>query len=114
MNKEWAEKWAAALRSGEYKQGTGRLRQGDSFCCLGVLCDLVSKTNWRDGVGWGVDACSIHTCYLPKAVRGLVQGLSDGQGTLPLPNQESLMELNDKGTSFPAIADLIDKHWEVL
>lgn len=36
MNKEWAEKWAAALRSGEYKQGTGRLRQGDRFCCLGV------------------------------------------------------------------------------
>src|ERR1700722_19140718 len=33
-------KWVAALRSGEYKQGDGKLhnRTDDSYCCLGVLC----------------------------------------------------------------------------
>lgn len=38
-----AKKWVAALRSGEYSQGRGRLRKGDTFCCLGVACDLYAK-----------------------------------------------------------------------
>lgn len=33
---DW-EKWDAALRSGEYKQGRCRLKDGDRYCCLGVL-----------------------------------------------------------------------------
>lgn len=39
MNKEIANKWAAALRSGDYPQGTGRLYDGKAFCCLGVLVE---------------------------------------------------------------------------
>lgn len=35
------EKWIAALKSGEYKQGTGCLRDADdNYCCLGVLGDI--------------------------------------------------------------------------
>lgn len=34
------KKWVAALRSGEYKQCRGRLKRGDSYCCLGVLREL--------------------------------------------------------------------------
>lgn len=49
MNPEIKAKWLAALRSGEYKQGRGELRNGDSFCCLGVLCDLHSKDS---GIAW--------------------------------------------------------------
>lgn len=46
MKKEIADKWVAALRSGDYKQGEGTLRftndgtKETSFCCLGVLCDI--------------------------------------------------------------------------
>lgn len=29
-----------ALRSEEYKQGRSRLKSGDQYCCLGVLCDI--------------------------------------------------------------------------
>lgn len=53
MKRKIKEKWVAALRSGEYKQGTGRLHTlvgssggyspEDKFCCLGVLCDLAFK-----------------------------------------------------------------------
>lgn len=47
MREEIKAKWVAALRSGEYKQGIGRLRydtdDGTSYCCLGVLCDLAEK-----------------------------------------------------------------------
>jgi hypothetical protein len=45
MNQEWKEKWVTALRSGEYSQTKGTLRDNDSYCCLGVLCDLVAKEN---------------------------------------------------------------------
>lgn len=35
---EIKQKWLDALRSGEYKQGKGRLRDGNgAYCCLGVL-----------------------------------------------------------------------------
>ena len=48
MNKTIMKKWVKALRSGKYKQGRGTLCQVDkkgneSFCCLGVLCDLYNK-----------------------------------------------------------------------
>lgn len=46
MNQEIKKRWVAALRSGDYKQGTGALRNADNkFCCLGVLCDLHSKAH---------------------------------------------------------------------
>lgn len=36
--------WIDALRSGKYEQGHLRLRTADDkYCCLGVVCDLVSK-----------------------------------------------------------------------
>jgi hypothetical protein len=56
MNREIADKWAAALRSGKYRQGVGQLRQVSytddnyntfSYCCLGVLCDLHDSEKWR-------------------------------------------------------------------
>lgn len=45
--------WVAALRSGEYKQATGRLRTPEGWCCLGVLTDLAIKkglidAEWED------------------------------------------------------------------
>lgn len=40
MNQEVKRKWVKALRSGDYEQGFGRLRSGNKFCVLGVLCNL--------------------------------------------------------------------------
>jgi hypothetical protein len=52
MNADIKAKWVAALRSGEYQQGRGRLKTGDAFCCLGVLCDCYGKehpdSQWID------------------------------------------------------------------
>lgn len=41
-------KWIDALLSGEFAQGTGRLRRGDSFCCLGVLCEIDERITRHD------------------------------------------------------------------
>lgn len=47
-NKEAIQKWIKALRSGQYKQGYYRLRNynkdgEDTFCCLGVACDVLKE-----------------------------------------------------------------------
>ena len=50
-----AQKWVDALRSGKYVQGHYRLHPtDDTFCCLGVACDLFAKEHpllgeWRYG-----------------------------------------------------------------
>ena len=40
MHKNIKEKWIAALRSGEYKQGRKHLNNNGAYCCLGVLCEV--------------------------------------------------------------------------
>ncbi len=45
-------KWIEALRSGEYLQGKGALREAgrggkaDKYCCLGVLIDIADAERW--------------------------------------------------------------------
>lgn len=47
MNQEFKKLFVEALRSGQYKQGVGRLSQwikpNQIFCALGVACDVVAK-----------------------------------------------------------------------
>ena len=43
MNSKIKQQWLEALRSGEYKQGSGCLKSDDEFCCLGVLSDIYAK-----------------------------------------------------------------------
>lgn len=51
MKPELKEKLLAALRSGKYRKGKGRLhtvtQDGEEFCCLGVLCDISPGVTWR-------------------------------------------------------------------
>lgn len=43
LPKEFKEKWIAALRSGEYKQGRCQLEREGKYCCLGVACVIADK-----------------------------------------------------------------------
>lgn len=63
MNPSIKAKWVAALRSGEYEQCAGTLRNDSGMCCLGVLCDVVNPEGWKKhgnrwqfGGGWGASA----------------------------------------------------------
>src|SRR5689334_12189419 len=52
MTAELRDAWCAALRSGKYEQGTGRLCKDGKFCCLGVLGDLLVQrglAKWSEG-----------------------------------------------------------------
>lgn len=127
--------WVGALRSGIYEQGQGVLRDArESYCCLGVLCDLaaragVGKWNPPDhGAGYQFDATptssdadseswfDISRTDLPRQVAKWA-GITD-EGTLVDPEYwssvnepaDSLIGLNDSaGYDFDQIADVIEQ-----
>ena len=54
MRQEIKDLWIEALESGKYEKGKGTLRGADdSYCCLGVLCDIY-RTRRRKG-SWKTD-----------------------------------------------------------
>lgn len=43
-NQENIRKWVDALRSGKYQQTTGKLSDGQAYCCLGVACEVAIES----------------------------------------------------------------------
>lgn len=121
MNKEIAQLWTQTLRSNEYQQGVGKLRQqlldgSLAYCCLGVLCDLYIKAHhWEK---WKISNCPSIGIYellgesnvLPRKV-AVWAGMSRCDG-----GSESfaLTVMNDNGATFGTIADFIDNHVDQL
>jgi hypothetical protein len=102
MKADLKTKWIEALRSGEYEQGQSFLREGDKFCCLGVLCDLKEPANWRrsgDSYDYvvGSDASMGLLPFSLKAETGI-----NGQ------IESEIVGMNDEGKSFSEIADWIE------
>ena len=116
--------WCAALRSGDYKQGTGVMKHIDSstgkvsWCCLGVACDIGGAllTRGRD-FGWDTEGGGFYYSTLPSLY---VPGSQQGSSTrLPEYLREALdlddardesffASLNDGGQSFAYIADVLE------
>lgn len=109
MKKRIKKLWLKALRSGKYKQGKGCLRADRKYCCLGVLCDVYAK---EKGERWGAsDDARFYSMHgeihvLPTPVMRWA-GLNDSN---PFLGDENAAPLNDNGTSFKKIANLIEKH----
>lgn len=128
MNKEVAEAWVAALRSGKYTQAIGSLKRKSDInpesmdhCVLGVLCDL------RPGVEWVAVLPSSYRYSdgegnksLPGAATILWSGIKPNFAVPPdaipahLPQKEFLHELNDSGVRYEALANIIEQHWEEM
>lgn len=115
MNEEVKAKWLEALRSGEYKQGTGTLRDGeDNFCCLGVLCDVAIKNGVElavahredDSDDWNYDG---NSWYLPYRVKEWAD-LAHDNPEVDKVGYFRLADLNDEaGLTFAQIADVIEE-----
>ena len=104
MDKADKNVWVAALRSGNYKQGAGELHneETNSYCCLGVLNHLFPKTYPA--------SCGEETLMETKHFKtneGTIQRYDDAE-------EETLADINDSGTSFKQIADLIDQYYQEL
>lgn len=126
MNKEIADKWVAALRSGKYSQTIGRLcadtsdegQAETSYCCLGVLCDLHSKeTGKGEWFGYCYRCDSGNGFEVPPDEVVAWAGMKDANPvytTKPIANN-TIAQLNDNAEwSFGWLADLIERHWEKL
>lgn len=102
-------KWVAALRSGKYKQGQDQLRPTkDTFCCLGVLCDLHRKERggrWTTLDGYWYSGAASVLPWKVTAWAGLPgdNPKVEGGGRLGF--------YNDSGKSFKEIADLIEREF---
>lgn len=115
MKRAIKERWLTALRSGTYKQGTGRLHRldpdtdTDSFCCLGVLCDLAEKEGVAVEVHSNSDAnLVLYDCATMVPPHSVCEWAEiDPNGRLI----HVLVDLNDKhALNFSAIADYIEEH----
>lgn len=102
MKKEIKEKWVAALASGKYRQTDHCLRSGDSFCCLGVLCDIHSK---ETGNEWNKDIYLGRADVLPVSVIEWA-GVENNS---PSVGDQVLATLNDTGYSFKEISAIIER-----
>jgi hypothetical protein len=100
------EEWAQALESGKYKQAHDQLRDPDrnSFCCLGVLCDLYDSDRWEGGLYAGEDE------FPPIEVTGSVGLERFGDlhfGFRDPANDAYYARANDDDASFADIAQMI-------
>lgn len=116
MKAELKQKWLGALRSGQYQQGTGVLRDKfDRFCCLGVLCDVVNPADWGDVrlVDTCVNSLEIEIDAYPY---GCADDTAETTLTCAIQQQAGLLQgqisklisLNDAGNDFEFIARHIE------
>ena len=105
--------WLAALRDPTRKQGRKQLKnmEDNSFCCLGVLCDIQPGFNWDslDGKNYWGNLSYPHFGnwqLVPAAHKCLMQKTYD-EG----PRVEVFLgHMNDLGNSFGEIANWIEEH----
>jgi hypothetical protein len=104
MNQEIKQEWVTGLRSGQYTQTKGTLKNEDGYCCLGVLCDIVKD---RMKLTW-TDIKNLNNHYLPSEIVQFCE-LEDHNPSI-VAEENTLAVLNDEGMSFLEIAELIEEH----
>lgn len=101
-----AQKWVEALESGEFEQGKRKLQTGDAFCCLGVACVVYERETGerltRNSIG-SIYGTTLNTSVGGGDVREWL-GLRKHHGAF---DGGILIDLNDKGKTFPEIAAII-------
>lgn len=94
ITEQQKQRWVQALRSGEYRQCVGRLKNGGkvtSYCCLGVAQELFPDEAKKPQGG---EPGTISHEFVPQF------------------QQSQLMYMNDSRCPFPKIADWIEKNVE--
>lgn len=112
LEKEFAEKWVKALRSGKYEQGEGYLENADGqYCCLGVACKI-SYPRARLLHKFFIDSKGQGRGYISKNLEKKMPELL--RGTDANKFVEKVSQMNDDGKSFNQIADWIEKNVEFV
>ena len=106
-----------ALESGKYPQGQGALLKNDSFCCLGLACEI-SNLGWWSllnatddtgpimyNVGDNQEMATLHNLSTVQWHYGISDQF-ELQPHLAI-NEQELIDMNDAGKSFIEIAAYI-------
>lgn len=102
MNQGVKSLWVEALRSGNYKQGKYRLKSGNSFCALGVLCDISHLGEWN---GTHYVTKTDENNFIPPYE---VQKWANMNGFKVF--KTNIPSMNEMGLSFNQIANIIERH----
>lgn len=103
FDKEIGQNWIAALRSGNYKQGFGKLKGEDCYCALGVL-----------GVICGYDNYLVGTHLTPLIIHsGLYDYLTAPLEKVSVEGYVMIMNDIDK-KDFCGIADWLEEHLQLI
>ena len=115
MKKDIKDLWVTTLRSGYFRQTSGRLmRNTDQFCVLGVLCNILfAEMNcvWED-TNYSARSFLGETAVLPKEVMTFCDIKTPTCELEYKGNKTSLTKLNDNGLMFSELADIIELNWE--
>lgn len=115
MNQEIKKLWVEALRSGEYKQTKKRLKDCNGYCCLGVLCDIYKKETglgeWiKDESLSGYEFITIGHINEKGVLADIVSKWSELNDLNPIIDRVSITVINDSGTYFQEISNLIETY----
>lgn len=104
--------WVEALRSGKWRQAKGVLKNGDSFCCLGVACEISGLGEWKVPEEEDREKYLGAATVLPEEVMDFFSFKDEFGSHENL--DSSLTRDNDSGKSFSEIADIIEENAEEL
>lgn len=112
MKAMYKKRWLAALRSGEYDKTKGCLvrstKKGDSFCCLGVLEDIMGTEFVRrsNPLPWDPKN-SLHP--VGSSQDTTLTHKTERKTKLNSTHQTNLAELNDHSTTFASVIKYIEE-----
>ena len=104
MNREIAQKWVAALRSGRYAPGTDYLCRGGRYTVTGVLCELAFRADVFGQHSIELDATGGRG---PVAFNGSVRVVPpavEKWAGIVLASHGALRYLHGRGLSFEAVS----------
>jgi hypothetical protein len=106
---ENARKWIKALRSGEFKQGRYALKTQDTYCCLGVACEVYRRETGKGS--WWPSQGDVYTFSLgPDSSRiEMPDGVRKWVGIASASNEFSIASWNDDGLPFEDIASELEE-----
>jgi len=119
MKKEIAEIWIKELESGKYKQTKGVLKKDDSYCCLGVLCQISGLGEFKQVLGdeiisYVLPSGNLSSAALPYEVLDW-SDIEDQYGSFDESDSFSTLSiLNDSGKTFTEIAEIIRQNYKAL
>ena len=117
--------WASALRDGEFDQTRHVLHDQRGYCCLGVACAIFAETLDLNVEKVILKEGDFEVYYqhegtvLPQKVADLL-GLKTDEGSFSEIRMEgaqvgdSLSSINDAGATFKQIADILERHEDLL